>query len=329
MTTLLVTMSVPKEGITTEDEGHRFAMGRIEILNWERKACVHRVEYRSPPQHLGDGLSVRFTGGCPYRGLWYQTSSTEIIAYRTADWAVERVISHPSFNDLHGLLVEDDGIVLVNTGLEMIQFLTHEGEIVREVNFGGTPTWERFDRSFDYRRIGTTKPHDVHVNHVFRLDGSYWVTRCLRRDAVRLEDHRDRIDIGVGQPHDGILRGDFLYFTTTNAHLVVVNARTRRIEDVLDLNALNAGGGQIGWCRGLEVDGDHAFVGFTRLRRSKWHGAFDTARDFAHGRKRISHIEKVNLTRHDLVDSYDYRKEDSTALFAIMTCDRAVGKIPC
>lgn len=325
---LLVAMAVPREGITVEDEGHRFATGRIEILDWDAKSCTRRIDYVAPPEHLAPGLSVRFTGGAPYRSRWYQMTSTEIVIYDTDTWSVERVISHPSFNDLHGVAVTDEHILVVNTGLEMVQCLTHDGEIVREHNMASGPTWERFSRERDYRTIGTTKPHDVHVNHAFQLDGQWWITRCLRGDAVRLEDPKDRIEMGVGQPHDGIVRGDFIYFTTTNAHLVVVSALTRKVEEVLDLNRLNPTGSKIGWCRGLEVEGTTAYVGFTRLRRSKWHGAFDTVKDVLRGRKRNSHIERIDMQRRELVDSYDYAEDNSSAIFALMSYDRVLGRIP-
>ncbi len=322
---LLVSMAVPKPDLTNEDEGTLFAGARIEVLDWERKECVKSLEYEVPAGNLGEGCSVKFTGGCAFDGKWYQTSGTELVVYDAVDWSVERVISHPSFNDLHGVSVVDGEIVIVNTGLEMLQFLDVEGNIVREVNMASEPTWERFDREKDYRCVGTTKPHEVHINHAFMMNDQWWVTRCLRRDAVNVLDPDDRIDIEVGQPHDGIVRGDFVYFTTINARLVIANTATRKVEEIIDLNKFNVGGGRIGWCRGLEVVGSVAYVGFTRLRRSKWSGVFDTVKDVAYRRKRISHIEKIDLHRKELVDSYDYTRSASSAVFTLMDYDRVIA----
>lgn len=318
-------MAIPKEDLTNEDEGHKFVGARIEILDWDTKTCVQRIDYEAPPEHLGDGCSLKFTGGCAYRGRWFQTSGTELVIYRLSDWSIDRVISHRSFNDLHGVAVDGDEMVVVNTGIEALCFLDWSGEIVREVNLASTPTWERFDRSFDYRRIGTTKPHEVHVNHAFRLDGDWWATRCIQRDAVNVERPDDRINIEVGQPHDGIIRGDFIYFTTTNARLVIANVATRKVEEILDLNRMNDSGGRIGWCRGLEVEGDVAYVGFTRLRRSKWAGVFDSVKDVARGRKRSSHIERIDLKRKVVLDSYDHKRNASSAIFTLMNYDRVIG----
>ncbi len=328
---LLVTMAVPREEITTREvgrEGYIFAGARIEIVDWEAKECLQAIEYTPPAEHLGEGCSVRFTGGCPHGGKWYQASGTEIVVYQPGTWQIERVISHPSFHDLHGITVVDDAFVVVNTGLDMMQFLGPDGQVVRECNLASVPTWERFDRSTDYRRVVSTKPHEIHPNHAVRIDGEWWVTRCLKSDAININNPEDRIDIGVGNPHDGVIRGDFIYFTTTNGHLAIANVATRKIEEIIDLNKLNPHGTKIGWCRGLEVEGDQAYVGFTRIRHSKWSGVFQTAKDVYYGRKRNSHVERIDLSSKELVDSYDYETRGSSAIFTLMNYDRVLGKLP-
>ena len=103
---LLVTMAVPRKDISARGmprEGHIFIRARIELLDWDKKECVQAIEYTPTPENLGEGCSVRFTAGCPHRGKWYQTSSTELVMYNAADWSVEKVCSHPSFHDLHGI----------------------------------------------------------------------------------------------------------------------------------------------------------------------------------------------------------------------------------
>jgi hypothetical protein len=314
---LLVTLSIPRPNLKERDYAHIFIGGRIEIIDWEKRECIRRIDYVSSPEHLGQGYSMRFTGGCLHDGQWFQAAGTEVVVYSLPDWSVHRVISFPSFNDLHGVKVIGNEIGVINTGLEMFQILSLEGEIVREFNAAATPTWERFDRSIDYRRFGSTKPHTSQINNAFKIDGQWWLTRCLGRDAVNVEDGEDRIPIAVGQPHDGLVRGDFIYFTTTNAHIVVARASTRKVEEVIDLNALLGKGRKMGWCRGLEVKGETAYVGFTRLRRSKWHGLFDAAKDSIRGRKGHSFIQKVDLRKKVLVDSYDYQLEASPEIFTI------------
>ena len=324
---LLVTMALPKADFSSTgdgSEGHIYGRACIEVIDWGTRRSVKSIEYVPPPENLAEGLSVRFAGGCSYQGKWYQTSGTELIIYDTTEWSVERVISHPSFHDLHGVAVVDDVIAIANTGLDMVQFLDASGEIVREVNVASVPTWERFDRNTDYRRVVSTKPHEIHPNHVFQIDGQWWVTRCLKQDAVNLEDPADRIEIPVGQPHDGLIRGDFIYFTTTNGHVVIANIASRKVEDVVDLSQLNPAGPTIGWCRGLEVDGDAAYVGFTRIRSSKWSDTFRVVADALRG-NRNTHIDRIDLKRKILVDTMDFDRRGSGAIFTLMDYRRATG----
>lgn len=268
---------------------------------------------------------MRFTGGCAYKGQWFQTAGTELIIYDLPHWTIHRIISFPSFNDLHGVTVIDDEIGIVNTGLEIFQVLNINGDIKKEFNAMDEPGRIRFDRTIDYRHIGSIKPHQVQINNAFQIDGDWWVTRCLSQDAINLNNREDRIPIGVGQPHDGLICGDFIFFTTTNAHIVIACTATRKIEEVINLNALRGKREKMGWCRGIVVKGLTAYVGFTRLRRSKWHGLFDITKDFMRGRKSHSFIQKVDLERKTLLDCYNYSREGSPDIFALADFEYVTG----
>lgn len=299
---------------------------RLEIIDWDKKEIVRKLDYKSPPENLGEGCKLNFTGGCSHAGKWYQCTSTEIVVYDIATWELERVITHPSFHDLHGCAIHDNELALANTGLEMVQFLDLEGNILREVNCVDEPTWERFDRNFDYRTVRSTKPHHAHPNHTFRVDDHWFVTRCTKQDAINLDNPEDHFETPPGQPHDGLLRGDKVYFTTTNAHLVICDAKTRKTLEIIDINEFNPFGDKIGWCRGLEVIGDYAYVGFSYLRMTKWAGAFQLAKDYLRGRKRKSHIELIDMKNKKLLDSFDFHDDPTSTIFTIMDYERVTGR---
>ena len=46
------------------------------------------------------------------------------------------------------------------------------------------------------------------------------------------------IRITIGGPHDGILHGDAIYFTTVDGHVVEVDATTLEVRRAIDLNAI-------------------------------------------------------------------------------------------
>ncbi|HKC71161.1 MAG TPA: hypothetical protein VKB60_06035, partial [Terriglobales bacterium] len=73
-------------------------------------------------------------------------------------------------------------------------------------------------------------------------------------------------------PHDGFVRGNSIYFTTVDGHIVIASRDTLRVENVYDLNAMSAQNGRpLGWCRGLApLDERFVWVGFTRVRPTKF-----------------------------------------------------------
>ena len=129
--------------------------------------------------------------------------------------------------------------------------------------------WSRFSSEIDYRKVDSTKPHKSHPNFVFEMDGEVWVTRFRQRDAVALCGSGKRIDIAVQTPHDGLLSGERIYFTTVDGRVVIANRRTLKIDAVIDLKPIDGQKALLGWCRGLlPLDERQIWVGFTRVRKT-------------------------------------------------------------
>src|SRR5205807_3541516 len=124
-------------------------------------------------------------------------------------------VSLPCFNDLHHVRPSGDGnLIAVNTGLDMVVKFTPQGRVLQEWWVLDEPRWSRFSRTLDYRKVESTKPHQSHPNFAFVLEGDLWVTRFRQRDAICLTKPGGRIDIGVESPHDGLLSGNRIWFTT-------------------------------------------------------------------------------------------------------------------
>ncbi len=258
------------------------ALGRPE---WERheRGLVLAVEpgvgvrpvldYRSPPEAIpaGEDFAVLFKAGS-FDGetLWLPTP-TEILGLGWPGLERRCYLSLPSFNDLHHVRPTGRGTLLVvSTGLDLVQEIELGGRVVREwAALGGDP-WARFSRQLDYRKVASTKPHPCHPNFVFEADGEVWVTRFEQRDVACLTRPERRIDIGVERPHDGIVVGRKVYFTTVDGRIVIADLDSDRVERVVDLNRVCGTDLALGWCRGLAVlDGEQVVVGFSRLRPTK------------------------------------------------------------
>jgi hypothetical protein len=229
--------------------------------------------YQSPP-HLcpASDPSFVFKAATIRNHNLYACTQTELLIYRVSDFRLLRHISHPWFNDLHHVYpFDDDRLLVAVTGLDMVVEIDLVGRIIRSWDVLGNPPFSRFPRDLDFRCIPTTKPHLSHPNHIFTLGEEIWVTRFLQRDAICLNVPGKRIDIGPGHPHDGIVVDQFIYFTTVEGHIVVVDESRLEKSQILDLNVISDFEQPLGWCRGIKVlADDEIIVGFSRLRPTKW-----------------------------------------------------------
>jgi hypothetical protein len=232
------------------------------------------AEWVSPPEACPpENPAILFKSGNVAGDRLYVTTQTEVLIYRLPDFEIETYISLPFFNDLHHARPTPDGNILVAvTGLDMVAEITHAGELVRTWNvldLGASVWGPRFSPEIDYRRIETTKPHLAHPNQVFYVGDEPWATRFEQRDAISLVDPSRRIDIGVERLHDGVVHGDRVYFTAVNGKVVIADLRTLQVEEVVDLGSMHDEDTLLGWCRGLLVEGDRMWVGFSRMRPTK------------------------------------------------------------
>jgi hypothetical protein len=243
---------------------------RVDTETGEVRTCV---EYKSPPEvRASEQSSNVFKSGTLVGTTLYTCTSTEVMIFELPTFRQIGYVSLPCFNDVHHVTPSSDGnLIAVSTGLDMVFKFSHQGEPLGEWCVLNEPPWSRFSRSIDYRKVETTKPHKSHPNFAFELEGELWVTRFRQRDAICLSDHGKRIDIGLESTHDGLLRGDRIYFTTVDGKVVIASPSTRRVEKIIDLTEIGDRNSLLGWCRGLlPVDNRMTWVGFTRVRKTRF-----------------------------------------------------------
>lgn len=233
------------------------------------------VEYTSPREaRAGDKPSAQFHSGAVIDRTLYACTRTEILIFQLPEFTRIGYISLPCFNDLHHVTRSSDGNLLaVSTGLDMVIKLTPRGEVLNQWNVIGEDPWMRFSRTIDYRQVETTKPHASHPNHVFELDGEVWVTRFHQQDAISLNGSGGRIEIGDERAHDGLVRGQRIYFTGVDGKIVIVNRRTLKVDEIIDLRTIQDSNREVlpAWCRGIyPEDEQRIWVGFTRIRKTQF-----------------------------------------------------------
>jgi hypothetical protein len=255
--------------VFSETNWAEYHKGIIIQIDTETGDSTLVMDYSSPEQVSPLSGAILFKAASLKNGLLYLCTETEILIYRYPEMTQAQYISLPILNDAHHVTKTPWGTLAVaNSGLEMVLELNKEGNIVRTWNALAPGEPAAFSSEIDYRKVNL-KPHKSHPNYVFFHDEEMWVTRFYQKDAVSLTCPGRRIDIAAGSPHDGIVHGDFTYFTTVNGHIVIANNRTLNVEDRVDLNKIHNHGGPLGWARGIYVDGPRVWVGFSRIRPTK------------------------------------------------------------
>ena len=267
---------------------------RVDLATGDTETCVR---YRSQPGAHAEGDPILFKSGTVANGRLYACTQTEVLEYRLPDFALLNYVSLPCFNDVHHVRPTPAGNYLIaNSGLEMVLEVRPDGEVVREWNVLGEAPWGRYSRETDYRRGVNLKPHQAHPNNVFYAGGEIWVTRFEKRDVLCLTRPERRIEVGLERIHDGVVQGERLYLTTVNGHLIVADLVSLRVEHTIDLNALHPDHTLLGWCRGLLLDGRTAWVGFSRIRPTKFREAVSWVRQ-GFSRALPTHIAAYDLER--------------------------------
>ena len=314
-------MGIPRKNVNKLQEGFRFGRAVIQIIDWTEKTVVFEKDYKSPKEHLKPGLSMMFKGVTFYDDKYYVVTNTEVLVYDYNTFDLLDVFSHPTFNDLHGIYVDEEALYVCNTGLEVVQIFRNK-KLVDEVNLARNPTWERFDKGKDYRMLGTTKPHESHINQIFLLNGELWVTRFQKRDVVPLYNRNSERRIVLPHDagcHDGIVVNGFVYFSMVNGHVIVLDSKNLKVVEDYDLNYIYSK--NVGWTRGLAIVDNFAFIGVTAIRYSKFK---EFARGIAKGKdsqKMPSTILKLDLNKHKIIDEYQL-KNPGAATYTIMKYTR-------
>ncbi len=277
------------------------------IIDSESGEVLHRCDYRTPAELRAPGQALQFTGFSFQNGRLYVCSHNEVVYFD--DWPpIEPSgrISVPGFNDLHHCMPWEHGLAIANTGLETVDCVSLDGELLQRWDLlEGRTDVRKIDPAFDYRRIADTKPHVLHANHLWARSGELWVTQLRSSQAVCLTAHRQSLGFEVGMPHDGRRSHGRLVFTTTNGFVVLVDPDSLQVIANHDLKPLVPGALILGWCRGVCEDPLHAnrfFVGFSFLRSSRW-------REYGfwikHGQRTLpSRIDVFDLERGERLRSF-------------------------
>jgi len=272
--------------------------GTIDIvdLSTSKFENLIKTDQNSKFGTLKKGIDNKFNSSTFLGDKLLTCSGTEAFIYEWPSLKLINSFSHPLLNDVHDITEINDSYYLANTGLDSILIFSRNGDFKEIINTGETPIWDRFDKEVDYRKIPSTKPHLIHPNHVFEVNGEIYTTRFHQKDAVNIADHSDRFNIEFQRPHDGHLYGDRVYFTTVDGCIVSFDAKTKQDKCIHDLNKIFDWEISMGWCRSFCMKNNIAVVGFTALRKTSLERNIDWLK------------RTVNINEYSFLAVFDIKK---------------------
>jgi len=303
---------------------YEYQKGLILELDTASGTATSHVEYVSPPDAAPpDSPRILFKSGTLVGDELYLCTQTEVLVYRLPAFELATYVSLPMFNDLHHVRPTPTGNLLVaNTGLDTVVELRRDGSVVAITNVLGDDPWARFSPETDYRLVRTTKPHLAHPNQVFYVGDEPWATRFEQRDAVSLVDPARRIPIGLERVHDGLVHGSNAYFTTVDGKIAVADLNDLRVVEVIDLTRAHPADMLLGWARGLHIEWPYVWVGFSRIRPTKFRENLGWVlqglkRDFG------THVGCYDLRDGQSLGQLNVEPFGLSAIFGIYPADRA------
>lgn len=293
-----------------------YDQGVILRLTPSTQAWEECVTYVSPPDVCSpENSAITFQAGAIENDVLYICTQTEVLIYKLPSFEKIGYFSRPFFNDLHHVRPTPDGTLLVaNAGLEMVLEMTLAGKVCNVWNVLGEEPWQLSSET-DFRKV-STKPHRSHPNYLFYIDSEPWATRFHQGDAMCLAQPDKRIKISNERIHDGLVYDGRIYFTSVNGWIHIANPSTLTVEEAINLNDMHPEETLLGWCRSLFVDGDKIWVGFSRIRPTKWR---ENVTWLMRGLKTVkpAHIACYDLTKRECVVEVNLEPMGLNAIYSI------------
>lgn len=251
-------------------EWHCYDQARLVELDTEAGHAQVRLRYQSPAARCPPEMpSHVFKAGSWDGPHVLVCTQTEVLWVDPDTWTVARRASHKWMNDVHHAARIGGRVHVVSTGLDAVLVLDETGAVVETVGALGTDPFLRFDPARDWRQVPTTKPHGAHPNYVFGQGGRTWITRFEQGDCLEPQTGRT-LPLSSTRIHDGVVDRGRVWFTSVDGHVIEADPNSGRVLATHDLTRFADDDRPLGWCRGLFRQKGITFVGFTKVRSTRF-----------------------------------------------------------
>ena len=301
--------------------------GVIFEYDTNSKKIEEKFTYETPEKFRAEkDYSISFKSGSIFDNKLYITTLTEILILSLPNYKLIERVSLNLFNDLHHVVYDNNFLYIVVTGLDLVlQYDLTKKRVSNYYNcFREIDIWERFDKNTDYRKLNTTKPHFSHPNHITIKHNKLYITRYKQEDVLIYEKNGKyigNIKLGNGIPHDGSIYGEEFIYTTVTGKILKVDIEEEKINKIIDLNKFAIDDSSLGWCRGYSSAENLNYVGFSRIRPTKfienikWLGSKITDR---YKLKMPTRVEIYDNEFSKIIDTIELEKAGLNWVFSVL-----------
>lgn len=282
--------------------------------------CFETSMIMEPPAPSLRVKNKGFAGGSIHKNLLWLCSSNQVLSFSLPNLELKHVIDDSLFNDLHYVLAEDDGLCIVNTGLESLDHFGYDGELKKRTLLTSNERTEQRTNSCPEFRVIESKPHFMHANYCFRRgDGHLLLTFVRQRRIVNTSDWSWASAEYSAPIHEGFIAHysptgkDCLWVTTVPGEVIASDPESGEVVKKWILNENNV---PPGWTRGLCIL-EHGFlVGTTKIRESnaRYYTGWNQS-DIENSRTTISYISFDSNQSTVVVDVLNNR---NSKIFSIL-----------
>lgn len=229
-----------------------------------------------------------FTGLSKFRDNYYAGSWNGVYEIDGRTFELKKIITNQMMGDLHGIQVDNDGLLTVLTSQDTVVLSDFDGNVVShftvhpDLSIETCVDYENTDWRFVGKQFRGTCGY-WHFNYVQKVGDEIWLTSRTANCFVAVDMKTKKAKLRLMNActplllHDGLQHDGSFYFTSIDGKIVsahkwvegeeldmdqVENPHIYHKDLVTKLIRLNQTGfgREPNWCRGIDVHDDTAFV---------------------------------------------------------------------
>lgn len=265
----------------------------------------------------------------PKNERFYIADFNQIHIFNSSTFKLIKSFSLNNMNDLHSIKVENEYVVIANTGMDCVDIFDLEGQFIKSISllnfedaqkrFLGVGIKEEKDNYYDndinkpfHQRIVRDT---FHINNCSIIDNRLIATSFIKKSLIDLSLFKEICPPLNSHIHDCLLFDDKIWITSVDGKIYFREKDLTKylpFKEYVDLFKI---GNFFGWCRGLFISDDFFYIGITQINSEISQKRWNTNISIE---KTKTGIIKLNFKLKQIVDFYDLSDNNISRIFGFV-----------